>query len=71
MTICQLLLELYRSAIVSNRMDQADIIIECFLMAKRMHKKLIEYKYPGSNQERETEENWREEVTGIFKNLKC
>lgn len=60
MTICQHLHFLYRSAIANDRKGDAEIIRECYLMAKKMNKRLVEYN--GSNEICGTEDGWLKEL---------
>lgn len=62
-TICHLIVELYNrnKKEVADKTKEMFILEECFVMAKKMNRRLSELNnIPVS--EKETEENWREEI---------
>lgn len=70
-TICVNLGFLYRQALVRKDEPSAAIIKECFIMAKKMNRRLLEYKYAGDGT---SEEDWLKELDfmgkmGIWKIL--
>lgn len=61
-TICFNLGFLYRQALVKKDETSAAVIKECFIMAKKMNKRLLEYKQDADNT---TEEDWLEELNSM------
>lgn len=63
-TICQLLTILYTTAMMDERSGDMDILRECFIDAKKMAKRLEEYKYNGGQEEdmRDLIEIWEKEL---------
>ena len=65
MTICQVLTELYRDAVVNENLHNIELIEDAFLSAKKMNRKLVEYKqgYADKILRRECQEQeWIEEI---------
>ena len=64
-TICQVIKRLYTRAVKEDRHSDIVDLYYTFLMAKRMHRKLVFYRYPGITQPHETESNWKKELKRI------
>lgn len=69
LTICNNLEIIYRKAVADKRINEATIIKDCYIMAKKMHKRLLEYKYNGNIPEEcdTTEEQWLNELDKVIK----
>ncbi len=62
--ICFNLGFLYRQALVNKDEHSAAVIKECFIMAKKMNRQLLEYKQIAYNA---TEADWLEELESMGK----
>ena len=61
MTICQQLTLLLEGAISSGRSEDVNTIRSCFIMAKKMSKRLEEYK-TGVKVDKDCEDVWNREL---------
>lgn len=63
-TICFNLGFLYQQALVKKDETSCAVIKECFIMAKKMNKRLLEYNHVVDNT---TQEDWLEELNSMEK----
>jgi len=65
-TICQLLTMLHEIAVIEKRPNQADIIKKAYIMAKKMNRKLMQYKFgrlPDFPNNSWNEVDWQKDLT--------
>lgn len=63
-TICFNLGFLYRKSLINKDEISTAVIKECFIMAKKMNRQLLEYKHVADNT---TEDDWLEELNSMGK----
>jgi len=61
MTICQLLTLLYKRSVIDQREEDAGMLESCYIMAKKMNKRLSEYAGLEISP-KEVEEVWLNEL---------
>lgn len=66
-TICFNLGFLYSHALARKDETSAGVIKACFIMAKKMHNKLVEYKHGSESPEKTSEEEWLKELDELGK----
>lgn len=70
MTICENLIVLYRSAVKNDRLGEASLIEDSYIMAKKMNRELMRHKYgelPVLENNSWDESDWHKDLRGSAK----
>lgn len=65
-TICQVLIRIYKKMVIEEKAETAEEVLDCIIMAKKMHKRLVELKFPDMKQDGEDEGIWRKEIMDLY-----